>query len=100
VHLVHDRPATIGPPRTLVQTEEVTRALFGEVVWCAGPWRTSGEWWNKEPWEREEWDIAIKQDSGLRSRESGSLSPVHSHLLYRAYRDLRDGTWFVEGEYD
>lgn len=106
VQLVHDRPATIGPPRALAQTEEITRALYGEVMWCAGPWRTSGEWWNREPWEREEWDVAIAgQDSDRswivnRGSWIARQSAVKCPLLYRVYRDLLAGTWFVEGEYD
>jgi protein ImuB len=25
------------------------------VLTCAGPWRLSGEWWDTEPWARDEW---------------------------------------------
>lgn len=101
VHVIKDKPVAIGPPRALASAEEVTRVSYGDVVWCAGPWRTSGEWWNKEHWEREEWDLAVKKEAGVRSRESVAALPlVHCSMLYRAYRDLRDGTWFVEGEYD
>ena len=25
----------------------------------AGPWRTSGDWWTADPWQRDEWDIAL-----------------------------------------
>lgn len=101
VQINKNKPVAIGPPRALASAEEVTRVSYGDVVWCAGPWRTSGEWWNEEPWEREEWDLAIEK-SGVRGRESvaGSLLLGHCSMLYRAYRDLRDGTWFVEGEYD
>jgi protein ImuB len=54
----------------------------GRVTACAGPWRTSGDWWTGEPWDREEWDIEIT---------SGVL---------RIHRDCRRGEWFVEGSYD
>jgi protein ImuB len=118
VQIVNNRPGTIGPPRALANGEQMARAVYGEVVWCAGPWRASGEWWNKEPWEREEWDVAIQSarwsvDGGQklstwamaksRTQETAaddrSPSPVHGPLL-RLYRDLLAGTWFVEGEYD
>ena len=29
-----------------------------------------------------------------------SLPTLHSSLLYRLYRDVLTGVWFVEGEYD
>jgi protein ImuB len=121
VMLIQDRPATIGPPRTLVHTEETTRTAYGEVTWCAGPWRTSGEWWNHEPWEREEWDVAVSTNAEGRSMTwnsskalmhlpkapdiFGSTLPsqqeaIAAQILYRIFRDVLSGTWFVEGEYD
>jgi protein ImuB len=54
----------------------------GRVIACAGPWRTSGDWWTGEPWDREEWDVEIA---------CGVL---------RIHRDCRRGEWFVEGSYD
>jgi hypothetical protein len=105
--MIAGKPGTIGPPRALAQGNEMTRALFGEVVWCAGPWQTSGEWWNQEPWQREEWDVAIAESNSpflkrasLMAKSSDSTSANHSSLLYRLYRDVLAGTWFVEGEYD
>jgi protein ImuB len=58
----------------------------GDVVWLAGPWRSSGDWWQQEGWAREEWDIALQGETGL--------------ALYRLVRDLLSGGWFVEGTYD
>jgi protein ImuB len=56
--------------------------LSGTVAERAGPWRSSGDWWDVA-WSREEWDVALAGGG-----------------LYRLYRDrLRDG-WFVEGELD
>lgn len=57
-----------------------------EVLACAGPWRTSGEWWTNEGWQRDEWDIAMKTKDGT--------------ALYRMYRDAASGEWFVFGSYD
>jgi len=31
----------------------------GDVILAAGPWRTSGDWWTDEPWDREEWDVTV-----------------------------------------
>jgi len=57
-----------------------------EVTACAGPWRTSGEWWSNDGWSRDEWDVAVQQKSGL--------------TLYRMYRDMASDDWFVEARYD
>jgi protein ImuB len=58
----------------------------GEITWTAGPWRSSGDWWQQEGWAREEWDIAVQSAAGM--------------TLYRLVRDLLQGRWFVEGTYD
>jgi protein ImuB len=60
--------------------------LTGEIVWTAGPWRSSGDWSEQEGWSREEWDIAVPAESGL--------------VLYRLVQDKLNGKWFVEGVYD
>src|SRR5580704_6407130 len=31
----------------------------GHVLWKAGPWRVSGDWWEREAWSRDEWDLAL-----------------------------------------
>ena len=53
----------------------------GKVIERAGPWRTTGDWWTKDPWSRDEWDIALSDGA-----------------VYRLYCDPRG--WFVEGSYD
>jgi protein ImuB len=63
------------------------RSVYGKVVNLAGPWRTSGDWWRNDSWSRDEWDVAL--DCG-KDRQA----------LYRIYRELGNGTWFVEGNYD
>jgi protein ImuB len=60
--------------------------VAGEIVWTAGPWRSSGDWSEQEGWSREEWDIALSVDSSL--------------VLYRLVQDKLSGNWFVEGMYD
>jgi protein ImuB len=60
--------------------------VSSEIVCACGPWRTSGNWWKSEEWRREEWDIAVQLAGGVG--------------LYRVFRDLRQGSWFVEGLYD
>jgi protein ImuB len=60
--------------------------LSGEIVWTAGPWRSSGDWWEQEGWARDEWDIALQSETGF--------------ALYRLVRDHFSSRWFVEGSYD
>ena len=80
----------------------------GPIVQAAGPWRTSGEWWNdginvprvpKVPqvpevqsapaaphpscWDRDEWDIAVADGT-----------------VYRLYVERDVGQWFLEGVVD
>ncbi len=62
----------------------------GPVVQAAGPWRTSGEWWNdaapvrlNASWDRDEWDVAI--DDGT---------------VYRLYVEREVGQWFLDGIVD
>jgi protein ImuB len=57
------------------------------VVEASGPWQRGGNWWEPaEAWRREEWDIYGHSDDEV--------------FLYRLYRDLQSGRWFVEGMYD
>ena len=70
------------------------RSVYGKVVQLAGPWRRTGDWWRDDSWARDEWDVAIEQ-SGL-TINGKNITPT----LYRIYRELRSGAWFVEGSYD
>jgi protein ImuB len=63
----------------------------GDVLWRAGPWRFSGDWWEREAWSRDEWDIAL-QNNALRNGDAVSFC--------RLVHDLLGGGWFVEGTYD
>ena len=63
------------------------RSVYGKVVSLAGPWRSTGDWWRNDSWARDEWDVAL---------ESGR----EQQALYRIYRELNSGNWFVEGNYD
>ena len=85
--------------RAVVQTQggrpvevnawDKNRSVYGKVVGLAGPWRTMGDWWRTDMWARDEWDISI-----------GSKGDRHSQALYRLYRELKSGNWFVAGSYD
>jgi protein ImuB len=75
--------------------------VHGEILWIAGPWRSSGDWWEQDGWARDEWDIALQ--SFVVSRQSSVASQNlgrPSMTLYRLVHDLLEGGWFVEGMYD
>jgi protein ImuB len=70
----------------------------GRVEAWAGPWRSSGEWWQvpdarlqprfdgrftQVGWDRDEWDVALSDGA-----------------LYRIYRDRDRDRWFVDGIMD
>ena len=60
----------------------------GPITQAAGPWRSSGAWWQPTTdvdgaWDRDEWDVAL---------ESGAA--------YRIFQDRKTGQWWVEGEID
>ncbi|PYY12548.1 MAG: hypothetical protein DMG69_00900 [Acidobacteria bacterium] len=78
VTLRDGKPALISCPKK--------KEVQGEVIWQAGPWRSSGDWWQPNSWARDEWDIALQTHAGV--------------ALYRLVRDLLTGRWFVEGTYD
>jgi protein ImuB len=58
----------------------------GDVRAYAGPWRTSGGWWDllkTATWDRDEWDVELADGS-----------------VYRLVRHRGTGHWEVEGIFD
>jgi protein ImuB len=58
----------------------------GGVKVCAGPWRTSGDWWRKresDGWDRDEWDVTLTDGA-----------------TYRLFRARDTEQWFVDGVVD
>jgi protein ImuB len=66
----------------------------GAIVQSAGPWRTSGNWWETpaprtapdrrtEAWDRDEWDVAMPDGT-----------------VYRLVVERGAGQWFLEGVVD
>jgi len=72
------KPAYINCPRN--------KEMQGEILWAAGPWRSSGDWWEQKGWARDEWDIVVQGEAGI--------------ALYRLVRDRLGGRWILEGMYD
>jgi protein ImuB len=50
---------------------------------CAGPWRTSGAWWDSALWHRDEWDVTVQDGA-----------------TYRVFHDRESGNWFLDGIVD
>jgi protein ImuB len=60
------------------------RGMPGGVVrQAAGPWRSSGNWWDGQRWNRDEWDVAF--DDGA---------------VCRIFQEREGGGWSLEGVYD
>ncbi|HEY7097038.1 MAG TPA: DNA polymerase Y family protein [Terriglobales bacterium] len=78
VTLRDGKPAQVTCPKR--------KEIGGDILWVAGPWRSSGDWWEQDGWSRDEWDIALQAGTGI--------------ALYRLVRDLMSGRWLVEGSYD
>lgn len=60
-----------------------TRVFQGKILQIAGPWRSGGDWWKPDSWNRDEYDLALSDGA-----------------LYRIYLDRAPKKWFVEGVYD
>jgi protein ImuB len=59
----------------------------GAVINHTAPWLSSGEWWNDIGWNRKEWDVELRFETGATAN-------------YRIFVDLFTNTPFVEGTYD
>ena len=78
VSLENGQPARVSCARK--------KEVQGEVLWKAGPWRFSGDWWDREAWSRDEWDLALTNGEAV--------------SFYRLVHDVLGGAWFLEGTYD
>jgi protein ImuB len=81
VEVTTDGTARAGgrrPARLIVDGRAPVR-----VVVCAGPWRVTGEWWDAQPWSRDEWDVDLADG-----------------LVCRLARDRIQGHWYLDGVYD
>jgi protein ImuB len=94
--------------------------MRGDVIAASGPWRSSGEWWQEDGWDHDEWDLAIDfgkkaeprerklERMGLVAMNVNALkktkipepSPWPRHGVYRIFYDLPRKSWFVRGFYD
>ena len=87
VTLQDGRPIRLTPDRRGISG--------GAVVDSAGPWRTSGHWWDESageasgstsratPWDRDEWDVVLADG-----------------VSCRVFLEREVGQWFIEGTFD
>jgi protein ImuB len=108
-----------------VDADRPVRVCFsgmrGDVIAASGPWRSSGEWWQEDGWDQDEWDLTVDfgpsaERPGDRSGSSlahakrpnaisntiasANSSPWPRHGVYRIYYDSPRHSWFVRGFYD
>ena len=55
----------------------------GTILRCAGPWRSSGDWWSSQRYAREEWDVALGDGA-----------------VYRIFQDRDTQAWFIDAIVD
>jgi protein ImuB len=74
-----------GLPARIESVEEfpIQGWRLGRVIRRAGPWRLFGEWWGEGCFARDYFDVELT-DGGI----------------YRLYRNLKGGGWFLDGVYD
>jgi hypothetical protein len=91
------------------------RGMRGEVVAASGPWRSSGDWWQEDPWHQDEWDLELEFSAASRvgaqhrcapsrqnpnSQDAQQFPSGLQHGLYRIYYDALRQEWFLRGVYD
>jgi protein ImuB len=95
------RPAV--PASVEINEQRPVRICFsgmqGDVVTASGPWRSSGEWWQEDGWDQDEWDLAIRFGASGGLVEKG-VSPWPQYGVFRIYYDAPRRNWFVRGFYD
>jgi protein ImuB len=96
------------PARVELSQQHPARVFFqglsGKVVTAAGPWKSSGDWWRKEAWQYEEWDLELVFSSRhftdpLSNRPSPDR-PSLGRAVFRVVYDARAMAWFIRGIYD
>jgi hypothetical protein len=79
--------------------------ISGRILEARGPWKLSGNWWDRTRWETKEWDIAL--DNGGLYRIAQKNMNFSEHL--RRTTDVNDersvslalqDQWEVVGVYD
>ena len=70
------------PLEARIEAKHLKTKLFqGQILNIAGPWRSTGDWWKPDPFDRDEWDLYLSDGA-----------------LYRLVRT--EQRWYLEGTYD
>jgi protein ImuB len=72
----------VAEGRPVAVTSDRRGLVGGHVLACAGPWRTSGNWWERY-WNRDEWDVSLGDGA-----------------VYRIFRDRDTDGWFIDAIVD
>jgi protein ImuB len=90
VRVADGKPSCVTIDRRVMGGGGVTGGVTGEagggVSVCAGPWRTSGDWWKDggcSGWDRDEWDVTLTDGA-----------------TYRLFRARDTERWFIDGVLD
>jgi protein ImuB len=83
------------------ETPEFVRGagICARVVSAAGPWRRQGEWWAAAGEPGGAAALAETSAPARHARDYYDLALADGGV-YRAYRDLASGRWFIDGLYD
>jgi protein ImuB len=82
----------VADGRPVAVTADRRGLAGGHVLACAGPWRTSGNWWEQSPvvdgrsstyWNRDEWDVSLSDGA-----------------VYRIFRDRVTDGWWIDAIVD
>jgi protein ImuB len=72
----------------------------GRIEIAAGPWRTSGSWWESQAWNRDEWDVALADGVTYRLFRERLSVDARSAEPGLPSRSPKGEGWFIEGIVD
>ncbi len=70
-----DAAAAADPGRPMEVRCELAQ---GRVTVAVGPWRSSGNWWDRDAWNRTEWDVSVRGSVPLRLAWDGTAWQVEA----------------------
>jgi impB/mucB/samB family len=83
----HPVPArvSVAEGRPVAVTTDRRGFAGGRVVGCAGPWRSSGQWWERltTHWDFDQWDVSLSDGA-----------------IYRIFKDRVTDRWFIDAIVD